>query len=290
MNGQFSDFLNAGKVAVFSTPRTGSTLITFLLLAYLREKFKNFEHLDEYFNEYHYSLRFIDIFDSSRAQTKRINILDHQEGSYIFNPNLVDNTVRMVKDYQASPATNPDEESLRRLALLRSSKEACYLFRVHAEPLNQQVFQYIKENFFLFCTQRTDILDQVLSYGVALNSKVWAHIRGTDNWQPMHPEPGSLIMKERDVKHLLWRVERYRKRVCELQNKKILVYEDFSFFDDPFQIYQLLGITDWQQYIDPEFIKTRLPFKPKFGDKIKYFTNSSEIINWVNTYKAEYNL
>lgn len=266
---------------VFSTPRTGSTLMYFLLWAYYRAKYNDFIFLDEYFNELHYNLFYEDIFNSDGQQIKRINHTEPGENRYRFVPKEYDNHFELIKEYDSNPVFSLSDETTFRLNLLKKHINGKnYFLRIHASPLNDDVFSFLNDNYTFVCTERENIMEQILSYGIATHRKVWADLRGKNKVEPTPPEEKSILMTQESVLDISKRILDYHLKKSLIKNKIVISYEEIIKFSDEYQIYNLLGINDWMNVFDKKFIKTRLPFKPSFGDKRQYFQNINEIEKW----------
>jgi hypothetical protein len=86
--------------------------------------------------------------------------------------------------------------------------------------LDEEVFKYFSKNYTLVCTERDNVLEQILSYGIALNRKVWADLPGKNKKEPEPPQLNSIYFDEKTFIDIANRISEYHKRKEQIKNKQ----------------------------------------------------------------------
>lgn len=288
---------------LISSPRTGSTLIYFIVRWYLIKKFGyRDEHLGEFFNPYHYNLMYRDVFVNGNKSFKENiptgmhkEIRQHNPGfeiindstfkatphkeTYILNDN---NTIKKVYDYKHLKSVDELSETLHRIALLKADNNGKYFFKNHANPLPQEAFDYLINNYFFIVVDRMNKLDQYLSFAIANATRVWM-IR-KEGEKPII-EPNSLIYKKEMFNQLTNRIVDFYKRtkLIEENTKIAIFYEDIESMTCEFELLDLLGFTDWPKYLNPNDYKDKIPTKQATTNSLQFFKNRNEILDWYSS-------
>ncbi|NJO60960.1 MAG: hypothetical protein HC836_22700 [Richelia sp. RM2_1_2] len=185
---------NPKQYTLMSSPRSGSTLIYFIVRWYLIKKFGyRDEHLGEYFNPYHYNLLYRDIFTNGEKTHKenipialQKELLKNKPGVEILNNSTIkapphketfciseQNTIKRMYDFNNLENIDVEIETQRRIALLKQDSNGKYFFKNHAEPLPEEAFDYLLSNYHFICIDRINKLEQYLSFAVANHTKIW---------------------------------------------------------------------------------------------------------------------
>jgi hypothetical protein len=139
---------------LFGSPRTGSTLVYFLVRWYLIKKYNYRDvHLGEYFNPYHYNLLYRDIYINGEKSYKE-NIpqkLQHQTFEVEVKGNTLkapphkelfsldkNNIITKIYDYENLQPCNESEETLKRIDLLR--QRVCMIFKKIKTKSNRKYY------------------------------------------------------------------------------------------------------------------------------------------------------
>ena len=175
---------------LFTTPRTGSTLICNLLADIF-----NKENLNEFF---HFGV---------------VPSVNYQK---------INN--RVVAKYFENRINNPwgenlKEERLRRLGLIKGDYN--YLIKIFGEPLETEILSEIKNNYDIIFLERKDKIKQILSFATVLNQK-HSHYSNDDK------KINSIIYKPEAAEVIISHLRMYEKFKSNLPSKSpTLYYEDF---------------------------------------------------------------
>jgi len=269
------------KYVVYSSPRTGSTLTNFLVYTYLKCKYKKDVWLGQFFNPYHYDLFFEELYNAEGESTGAINHTVKVPNSYRLKYKVVDGIITSFNDYKDSSVIDHNEETDRRLEIYDQCIHPC-VTNFHANSECKKVFDYFNDTKHTFiCTERENILEQLLSYGIATYTKVWSYRVGDGNTKVEIPEKKSITYDKNLFFEKVKSIRYYNDTKMLITNKIIITYEYIEDMRSPWDLYQLLGFYDWRDYIkDIDSIERRLTFKPPLGDKKQYFSNMDEIYKW----------
>lgn len=285
---------------LISSPRTGSTLVYFIVRWYLIKKYKyRDEHLGEYFNPYHYNLMYRDVFINGEKSYKeniptgmQDNILKNNPGFEIINeftfkaaPHketyvLFDNnTIKKVYDYKKLKRVDEDIETQHRISLLEADKDGKYFFKNHANPLPIEAFNYLINTHHFICVDRLNKLEQYLSFAIANHTRIWM-IRKKGE-KPLIEE-GSLVYSKKMFDQLTNRIKYFysRKELIDTNKQINILYEDIKALNCKFELLDLLGFTDWRDYLNPLDYYDKIPTKQADGNSLQLFKNKEEILNW----------
>jgi hypothetical protein len=285
---------------LFGSPRTGSTLVYFIVRWYLIKKYNYRDvHLGEFFNPYHYNLLYRDVYVNGEKSYKENIPQNMQHNAFLVEAKgntlkapphkevfTLDNTgiVAKIYDYENLKPCIETEETTKRINLLQTDKEGLYFFKNHANPLPKLAFNYLLQNCFFICLKRKEKIQQYLSFAVANATRVWMQ---RANAPDQILQPDSLVYTREMFDTLTSRIQTYYDRLQEIpSNRKIeLIYEDINRLNDKFEILDLLGFTDWKDYLDPVLLKPRLPAKQAKVDSLIYFKNRNELLSWIEEIK-----
>lgn len=290
---------------LISSPRTGSTLVYFIVRWYLIKKYGyRDEHLGEYFNPYHYNLLYRDVFVKGEKAFKenipagmQDTIIQNNPGFEIIDSNSFkaaphketftlseQNTIKKVYDYNNLQRVDEVSETLARIELLDADKEGKYFFKNHANPLPEEAFQYLINNYRFICVERLHKFDQYLSFAIANHTRIWMQRRTVD--KPI-VEEGSITYTRTMFDQLTNRIDDYYKRIKLIpnENKSYIWYEDIQKLKNKFDLLELLGFNDWRSYLNTKEYLDRIPEKQSDGNNLKYISNKDEFVKW---YKEVY--
>jgi len=175
---------------LFTTPRTGSTLICNLLADIFSK-----ENLNEFF---HFGV---------------IPPVDYQR---------INN--RVVTKYFENHINNPwgenlKEERLRRLDLIKGDYN--YLIKIFGEPLETEILSEIKNNYNIIYLERKDKIKQILSFATVLNTK-------RSHYDNNHKKINSIIYKPEAAEVIVGHINMYKNFKSSFPSKyPTLYYEDF---------------------------------------------------------------
>lgn len=297
---------------LISSPRTGSTVTYFIVRWYLIKRFGYCDvHLGEYFNPYHYNLLYRDVFVNGEKSYKENIPTGMQEEVIKNNPgfelvssttfkamphkeifsNLGGNTIKKAYDYNNLKRVDEQAETLHRINLLLGDSGGKYFFKNHADPLPENAFNYLVGHYNFICVDRLNKLDQYLSFAVANHTRVWM-LRRTAT-KPII-EPGSILYTRQMFDQITERICNYYKRIATIpeQNKISIWYEDIEVLDNKFELLNLLGFSDWRDYLNPEDYDDKIPAKQSDGNNISFIKNKEEFLDWfaeISDYFVDFN-
>lgn len=268
-------------LSVVSTPRTGSIWFSHLLFHYSMEVHGFKQLLSEPFNEFHYNLWYEPLVNRRGYKNQHSWAGDRLRQTYDVDDN--GQLTKTHKTYETDPGpVNITEETTKRLKLI-SSQDKLVLHN-HIEPLDKRVIAFIY-SFPCVFVGRKDKWQQLLSYGVAYHTKVFARFSAL---APQTIPRAKEIDFPLDVaERLLARIQVFERERSQ-QEFPTVWFEDMN-FDEPAKTMQLLGI-EWQPKVDLHTLKTMLPKKQTPGDKETYFKNINELRSLYNKYFGDKNV
>lgn len=273
---------------VVATPRTGSVLTFTILARYLRHKEDRLS-LGEYFNPFHYNLWHHD------GPPQR-NLTSWEDGAYRNEYEVVDDLLfrgqytkrkvvkaKPIEDWDV-PRRSDEEETNRRIAMLAEAGPKNHTMHVHANPLPSTALRFIMANYTPVFVQRRDTLEQILSYGVAMHTKVWRSL--TPGEAPV-PGPRSVTLDRAIFDQQARRIIAYRRlrdRWSAMLSSPpaVVEYESLHAAEDKFGfVMDKIGVRDWREVV-PQKETTHLPVKTGPERKLELFANADDILRWYN--------
>lgn len=268
---------------IFGTPRTGSTLLINIYYIYLLNKYGTVSKLDEYFSPYHF-------FNYRTAYTHNNQTVaikystEFNNGNYYLYPTESKNNQLIIdKIYHPVKTSDIALETQRRWNLLIKLKDTTiHSLKIFPE-INDNIFDWLIENYQPILIERTNKLEQYLSYEIATHTK--SFIIRSEKYRKI-PNDYSIRAKKTNFDLFFNRIERYGKLKEKIKNPIIINYEnDLKSLDNKFSILEKFGITDWQKYsakrtdFSLPVINTPYPKHTKFvnyGDIITWYQNSDK--------------
>ena len=255
------------NIFVFSTPRTGSVIVGEILCRYLIRKFGYKGHLHEMLNPYHYNIFFED------RDGYRINNQDTVDGGYREEYELNENgEIVKIKNFSAVKLINLEEETVKRVKLLKSTKHN-YFVHSHAWPLHNAALEYLTNDVACVRTARRNRFDQILSYGLAYHTKIFRRVQGSA--APVIVE-NSIVMPENVIKDLILRIKKWDELNTRWTTFPIVYYEDFLELESPIDVLGFLGFADYKEFVKYDEL-SKMSIKAYPTDKEKYFSNIDQI-------------
>lgn len=259
-------------VNVISTPRTGSVWFSSLMWQYCREVHGFKQLLTEPFNMFHYNTWY------EPYQTGHKN--HHEDGPNRFQIELKFNEMTGIVEKRKTrvpPGKTMREITNERMTEIHRSNKQMVLHD-HAYPIDEKIvnaFWHSNSNSVIFVARKNK-WEQLLSYGVAYHTKIFARFEGTEQ---TIPNPKEVIFPNSVAQDLCCRIEKFNKLVAEF-DCPIIYYEDMN-FERPEKTLELINIK-WTP-IQP----LKLPLKQTPGDKEIYFKNLDEIREIYRQYFGE---
>lgn len=252
---------------VFSSPRTGSTIIGEILSLYLFRKHHYAGHLGEFFNPYTYNLFY------KESDGFRRNLHAWEPGSYRETYVLADDG-RIVrrKIFSDDKVDSPENETARRVGMLTASPYE-YFLHVHAWPLHSSALDYVFSNTSPILTERRDRWQQILSYGLAYGTKIF---RATRHSRLPNVAENSIIFPRDVFLDLVGRIKKYDEFKARLSAAPVVCFEDFLEKENPMEILADVGFPDWFNFNSVEDLKN-LSQKTFPDSKERYFSNLQEM-------------
>ena len=234
---------------LFATPRTASTQICTMLGQYFyRTLGYAGRDLSEYFNTVH------------------TGVIKGNDGLWLY--------------FNSAHLTTLDsrDELLRRKALLADEPRA-YLFKFF--PLNltkaPELFDWINETRRFICLERRDRVDQVLSWIIAQQTKVFFQL---PNEPDLEIPPGSIIVQESNVANMIQEIRNYDTLKASIRHLwATIYYEDFlnvASFDDLARVCKLPPCGEI-----PYFRLKRMTYK---RGKLDLLANPDAVMAWIEKY------
>ena len=282
------------RIAIVSTPRTGSTWLHNLLVEYLKDCPGDFAAFGEYFGVDRLIAAYIpdrtkhfgwqSVFIDSSRHPERYQNDFYWDGKYIYPifKLVTPETLREMKTTfePHGGAAYLTEISKKRLEWLKKDPRENILIKIHAGDFqfNPELIQYLAESFKVIFLNREDRTRQILS---------WCTSRGTGDWGP------SKFWKDRAKKksimcrggwfhyiaHQLKTYEELRGQVNFGKNVVEISYEKLTKLQNPNKILDYIGIPttkkNWDElvygYSDEELDV----------DHLSLFSNALDLERWI---------
>jgi hypothetical protein len=203
-------------------------------------------------------------------------------GSYILTPTIVGNYIEMIKDYSAQelmPNFELDNEVARRLELVKEHNGKNYLFKVHPIPVAPEVLNWLATNYTFININVNDKLDQFLRYAIEMETDVWGYFPDPVIPAPLAPTPKSIKIEKKFMTSWVQRSKESDEYINTIEDKIVIQHEDIIALENKFEILNLLGIDDWQDYITEED-KWKVPADRPLEEASTYFMNMEDIREW----------
>jgi|TARA_R110000796_G_scaffold7266_2_gene25032 hypothetical protein len=197
------------------------------------------------------------------------------ENSYRLKYHLVDNELICFHDYDDKAIIENNSSSLLRL-VKKSIRNNLFLITNHIHPLDEEVFNYFKQ-FRVICVERKNKLDQFLSLCIAINTKQFF----SKNVKSIKlPAENSIVVDWKYFFFIFNQYELFNKKKIEIKNPITIYYEDILNLDSFLDFGALLGFNDYRDYVSLDDINNVIGVKQNLADKIKYFKNQKQILEW----------
>ncbi|NJO60959.1 MAG: hypothetical protein HC836_22695 [Richelia sp. RM2_1_2] len=73
----------------------------------------------------------------------------------------------------------------------------------------------------------------------------------------------------------------YRRCSAIPEEQKIcIIYEHIVKLKNKFELLDLLGFTEWQNYLNPDDYEFNIPEKQALSNQLEFFINKNEILDW----------
>jgi hypothetical protein len=222
---------------IYGTPRSGTSLYTSILRAYLTAR-RGVTYLGEYLNPSH------EIWQAGGR-------IGWTEGS-------PDGWTRYSREERRAMAD-------QRLALIQSDP-ARYFFKVLNSHVDLPRLKRLGEIYEFIFVEREDLFEQLLSFLISKNTGQWYERGG------IHVGAGSIPLQRQHVLRFERAFLEYQRAKAELRPRYVLKYEDFLRDPEPGKVLARLGIRE-----SLEGLIWGLPEKQNPGDKRRFFKNSAEV-------------
>lgn len=264
--------------AVFTTPRSKSTTIYRLLFEYYLAKYpKKCCWLVGFFSEYRYNRFFIDYLDDDNF-LYRENISEYKPGAYREEPSFNRSRKLYMKKIYNKNVIKEDsirDETFRRLQLLKKPTKHHYFLKMQWNFASNIVLPELADTFKIVCVNRTDKLEQFLELSLSQHIGIF-HSRDTNKFK--YPKKGEILLHKNEIDFYISREKEYENTLANLSEKTIIEYNKANSIEE---IYDMLGITDWKDYVSIESLQPKMLFEPSYDNLEKYFSNINEIKDWV---------
>lgn len=238
---------NNKHYAILSLPRTGSTYLTRLLDYYCRKNFGYKESLKEYFGSH-----------------------------YDYEVN--DGYIQPVFNSDKRKTLNTHKRILQKLELLKKyNTNTKQIIKIQLPAIiNNEMFTYLSETYTFICLARKNRLDRALSVHLLYNSNNRPNYLNPDSVRKASWPENEFVAEYETFMGSLAGDKSFFQTVKKLKNvHKILFYEDISNF------HTQLGIKD------EELKGFRPTVKLPTDDKLRFFKNKEEIMQWWHEYNSD---
>lgn len=265
---------------VLSIPRSKSTFLYRLLFFYHQKKYNNeCSWLGYYFDTSRYNRFYTNNVVNGMGVVDRNHYTSYVDGAYREVPRINNNNLvyinREYKDTQISEELHLLETERRANLLLKYPGR--YFIKHYYSPHSVDIFLPLIENDInVICIERRDILSQFLEY--TLSVKI-GRFQTRYPSKYLYPEQGSIKIKKSYVKLCADRHNEYKDWIKKSNNTKIVDHDNLKSVQDA---YDCLGITDWQDVLDVDYIEKNLWYEPSYNNIEQYFENMEQVEKWVN--------
>lgn len=211
-------------INVWSTPRTGSTWLSYFLKRKLSNKKENIFFWSEPFNPYHFNLHY--------ELTPAGKVLSHQE----FRPNsfwkrhfLDENNFLKVENVYSRKNFSWQDYTQQTLRILKNiSPEMTLILHNHLFPMEDQHFQACLQNCIQnYYTFRRDLKSQLASYAIAYHTKEFVNFFSDRKETIFSDEIADAVV----LKNLLMRIQKSKDRISTIENYIEVPFEEIDFFE-----------------------------------------------------------